>query len=41
MLPVILKAFEIVAVKLDTFTQTGELKEDFVFFPQRQPGTWC
>lgn len=31
MLPVILRAFEIVAVNLDTFTQTGEQKRGFCF----------
>lgn len=35
MLPVILRAFEIVAVNLDTFTQTGELKRAFCFLSSK------
>lgn len=35
MLPVILRAFEIVAVNLDTFTQTGELKRGFCFLSSK------
>lgn len=35
MLPVILGAFEIVAVNLDTFTQTGELKRGFCFLSSK------
>lgn len=40
MLPVILRAFEIVAVNLDTFAQTGELKKR-ILFPLLQTSPKC
>lgn len=36
MLPVILRAFEIVAVNLDTFTQTGEPKRGFCLLSSKE-----